>query len=45
MNIWYERYMKNAVSIETLNRLVAAGKLSRADVDKMVADRLEQYGY
>lgn len=42
---WYEKYMINAVSIETLNKLVAAGKLTKAEVDKMVADRLEQYGY
>ena len=42
---WYDKYMINAVSIATLNKLVAAGKLTQADVDKMVADRLVQYGY
>lgn len=42
---WHELYMKNMVSIVTLNKLVAAGKLTQAEVDKMVADRLEQYGY
>ena len=42
---WYDKYMKNLVSIETLNKLVAAGKLTQAEVDQMVADRLEQYGY
>lgn len=42
---WYEKYMKNMVSIATLNKLVAAGKLTQAEVDKMVADRFEQYGY
>ena len=42
---WYDKYMKNLVSIETLNKLVVAGKLTQAEVDQMVADRLEQYGY
>jgi len=42
---WYEKYMKNMVSIATLNKLVKAGKLTQSEVDKMVADRLEQYGY
>lgn len=45
MNKWYELYMKNAVSITTLNKLVAAAKLTQEEVDKMVADRLEKYGY
>lgn len=42
---WYDKYMINAVNISTLNKLVVAGKLTQAEVDKMVADRLEQYGY
>ena len=42
---WYEKYMKNLVSIETLNKLVAANKLTQEEVDQMVQDRLEQYGY
>lgn len=42
---WYEKYMKNAVSITTLNKLVTAGILTQAEVDAMVADRLAQYGY
>ena len=42
---WYEKYMKNMVSMATLNKLVIAGKLNQQEVDKMVADRLEQYGY
>lgn len=42
---WYDKYMKNAVSIETLNKLVAAGKLTQTEVDTMVVDRLAQYGY
>jgi len=42
---WYEKYMKNLVSIDTLNKLVVAGKITQQEVDKMIADRLEQYGY
>ena len=42
---WYEKYMKNMVSIVTLNKLVITGKLTQAEVDTMVADRLTQYGY
>lgn len=42
---WKEKYMKNLVSIETLNKLVAAGKLTQAEVDEMVAERLATYGY
>ena len=42
---WYDKYMINAVSLVTLNKLVTAGKLTQEDVDKMVADRLEIYGY
>ena len=33
---WYDRYMNNMVSIATLNKLVAAGKLTQAEVDQMV---------
>ncbi|WP_278247311.1 hypothetical protein [Acetobacterium malicum] len=42
---WYEKYMINAVSIATLNKLVKAGKLTQVEVDAMVADRLQQFGY
>lgn len=42
---WHEKYLKNMVTVDTLNKLVAAGKLSQEEVDQMVADRLEQYGY
>lgn len=42
---WYEKYMKNMVSMATLNKLVVAAKLTQSEVDQMVADRLEQYGY
>lgn len=42
---WYDKYMINAVSIDTLNKLVRAGKLTQEEVAQMVADRLEQYGY
>ncbi len=42
---WYDKYMKNLVSVATLEKLVAADKLTQAEVDTMVADRLEQFGY
>ena len=42
---WEEKYMKNMVTIETLNKLVTANKLTQEEVDQMVADRLAQYGY
>ncbi len=42
---WEERYMRNMVTIETLNKLVNAGKLTQEEVDDMVARRLEEAGY
>jgi hypothetical protein len=42
---WYDKYMINTVSIATLNKLVAAGKLTREEVDTMVSDRLSKHGY
>ena len=42
---WEEKYMKNMVTIETLNKLVAAGKLTQEEVDGMVQKRLEEEGY
>ena len=39
---WEERYMRNMVTIETLNKLVNAGKLTQEEVDDMVARRLEK---
>lgn len=42
---WREKYLKNMVSIETLNKLVPAGKLDQEEVDQMVTERLEQHGY
>lgn len=42
---WYDKYMINTVSLTTLNKLVAAGKLTQIEVDTMVADRLAQFGY
>ena len=42
---WYDRYMINAVNISTLNKLVSARKLTQEEVNIMVADRQEQYGY
>lgn len=42
---WYDRYMYNLVAIGTLNKLVNAGKLTQEEVNKMVADRMEEFGY
>ncbi len=42
---WEEKYMKNMVTIETLNKLANAGKLTQKEVDDMVARRLEEAGY
>ena len=42
---WEEKYMKNMVTTETLNKLVNAGKLTQKEVDDMVARRLEEEGY
>ena len=42
---WEEKYMKNMVTIETLNKLVNAGKLTQKEVDDMVSRRLEEEGY
>ena len=42
---WEEKYMRNMVTIETLNKLVNAGKLTQKEVDDMVARRLEEEGY
>ncbi len=42
---WEEKYMKNMVTIETLNKLVNAGKLTQKEVDDMVARRIKEEGY
>lgn len=42
---WKEKYMKNLVAIETLKKLVVAGKITDSEVDEMVAERLEISGY
>lgn len=42
---WREKYMYNLVNISTLNKLVAAGKLTQTEVDEMVEDRLAEFGY
>ena len=43
--MWHDRYMNNMVTLATLNKLVTAGKLTQAEVDEVVAERLAQYGY
>lgn len=42
---WYDKYMNNMVTLDTLNKLVKAGKLTQEEVDKMVTDRIAKYGY
>lgn len=42
---WREKYMKNLVTIETLQKLVKAGRLEQEEVDAMMQERLEEYGY
>lgn len=42
---YYELYIKNMVTLQSLNKLVNAGKLNRADVDAWVTERLEKFGY
>jgi hypothetical protein len=43
--VYYAKYMKNMVSVTTLDKLAAAGKLTREEVERMISDRLERYGY
>ena len=41
---WYNRYMNNMVTLLTLEKLVAAGKLTREAVDGWVKERRKKYG-
>lgn len=42
---YYALYMENAVALASLEKMIAAGKLTRKEVDGMVADRMEKYGF
>ena len=42
---WYTKYMNNLVTIDTLNKLITAGKLNKLTVDLWVQERLDKYGY
>lgn len=42
---WHEKYMKNMVTIESLNKLVDKKLLTQEEVDKMVQDRKDKFGY
>lgn len=42
---FYELFMKNMVTVETLKNLVAAGKLTLSQVEDMIHERLEKYGF
>jgi hypothetical protein len=41
---WHDRYMSNMVSVETLQMLIAAGKLTQGTVDGWIEERRERYG-
>ncbi len=43
--IWYEKYMKNMVTYETLEKLVKAKKLSAMEIDEWKKEREEKFGY
>lgn len=42
---WYTKYMNNLVTVDTLNRLVSAGKLDALMVEDWVEERHQKYGY
>lgn len=42
---WYTKYMNNMVTIDTLNKLISAGKLTQFMVDGWVEERMEEKGY
>ena len=42
---WYIKYMRNMVTLDTLNRLVNAGKLDALMVEDWVEERQQKYGY
>lgn len=42
---WYVKYMNNLVTLDTLNKLVSAGKLNQLTVDLWVQERLDKNGY
>lgn len=41
---WYEKFMRNMVTVETLRKLAAAGKLDAETIDAWAAERMEKYG-
>ena len=41
---WYAKYIRNMVSIATLQLLVNAGKLKQKTVDGWVKERVEKHG-
>ncbi len=42
---WYDLYLRNMVTVETLNKLVVSGKLSKEDVESWVVERLKKHAY
>ena len=43
--IWHDRYMKNMVTVDTLQKLVDAEKLDADTVDDWIDERKELYGF
>lgn len=42
---WYIKYMNNLVTLDTLKKLVRAGKLVMITVEDWAEERMEKYGY
>lgn len=42
---WKTKYMNNLVTVDTLNKLVSAGKLDALMVEDWVEERQQKYGY
>ena len=43
--VWYVKYMNNLVTLDTLNKLVSAGKLDAVKVAEWFEERQQKYGY
>lgn len=42
---YYEKYMTNRVTVQSLEKLVETGKLTQEQLDTMKKDREDKYGY
>ena len=43
--VWYVKYMNNLVTLDTLNKIVSAGRLDPMTVEDWVEERQHKYGY